>query len=388
MHWDTARLWAPVRVKGRRAAKAAVQSFSMTRVVGVRLRPLSFFTRLCLLTGACTAKEKRQIKADLLEGNIHIAVGTHALIQNDVEFANLGLVITDEQHRFGVQQRADLAMKGEEVHTLVMSATPIPRTLAMMIYGDLDISVLDELPPGRQEIRTDVVTSAYHARIFRFLRAALDRGEQGYIVCPLVDEGESEMKAATAYAAQLSETELFGYNLGLLHGKMTPKQKDAVMQAFARGDVQVLVATTVVEVGVDVPNATVMIVENAERFGLSQLHQLRGRIGRGSAKSYCILVSDAKGDTARQRLLTMKKYSDGFQIADEDLRLRGPGDFFGKRQHGLPELRLADMVEDMDTLRLCRDCADTILADDPNLDKPKNQPLLTETQDLFRRSTT
>ena len=345
-------------------------------------------TRLCLLTGACTAKEKRQMKADLLEGNIHIAVGTHALIQNDVEFANLGLVITDEQHRFGVQQRADLAMKGEEVHTLVMSATPIPRTLAMMIYGDLDISVLDELPPGRQEIRTDVVTSAYHARIFRFLRAALDRGEQGYIVCPLVDEGESEMKAATAYAAQLSETELFGYNLGLLHGKMTPKQKDAVMQAFARGDVQVLVATTVVEVGVDVPNATVMIVENAERFGLSQLHQLRGRIGRGSAKSYCILVSDAKGDTARQRLLTMKKYSDGFKIADEDLRLRGPGDFFGKRQHGLPELRLADMVEDMDTLRLCRDCADTILADDPNLDKPKNQPLLTETQDLFRRSTT
>ena len=202
-----------------------------------------------------------------------------------MEFANLGLVITDEQHRFGVQQRADLAMKGEEVHTLVMSATPIPRTLAMMIYGDLDISVLDELPPGRQEIRTDVVTSAYHARIFRFLRAALDRGEQGYIVCPLVDEGESEMKAATAYAAQLSETELFGYNLGLLHGKMTPKQKDAVMQAFARGDVQVLVATTVVEVGVDVPNATVMIVENAERFGLSQLHQLRGALAAAAPKA-------------------------------------------------------------------------------------------------------
>lgn len=346
-------------------------------------------TRLCLLTGACTAKEKRQMKADLLEGNIHIAVGTHALIQNDVEFANLGLVITDEQHRFGVQQRADLAMKGEEVHTLVMSATPIPRTLAMMIYGDLDISVLDELPPGRQEIRTDVVTSAYHARIFRFLRAALDRGEQGYIVCPLVDEGESEMKAATAYAAQLSETELFGYNLGLLHGKMTPKQKDAVMQAFARGDVQVLVATTVVEVGVDVPNATVMIVENAERFGLLPAAPVaRAHWPRAAPKATAYWSATAKGDTARQRLLTMKKYSDGFQIADEDLRLRGPGDFFGKRQHGLPELRLADMVEDMDTLRLCRDCADTILADDPNLDKPENQPLLTETQELFRRSTT
>lgn len=347
-----------------------------------------FGLRCALLTGSTPARERRGILEGLQTGDIALCIGTHALLTEDVTYNALGLVITDEQHRFGVQQRADLAMKGEEVHTLVMSATPIPRTLAMMIYGDLDISVLDELPPGRQEIRTDVVTSAYHARIFRFLRAALDRGEQGYIVCPLVDEGESEMKAATAYAAQLSETELFGYNLGLLHGKMTPKQKDAVMQAFARGDVQVLVATTVVEVGVDVPNATVMIVENAERFGLSQLHQLRGRIGRGSAKSYCILVSDAKGDTARQRLLTMKKYSDGFQIADEDLRLRGPGDFFGKRQHGLPELRLADMVEDMDTLRLCRDCADTILADDPNLDKPENQPLLTETQDLFRRSTT
>ena len=341
-----------------------------------------------LLTGSVRAKERREIYEALADGSMTLVVGTHAIFQKEVSFARLGLVITDEQHRFGVAQRTLLADKGGCPHKLVMSATPIPRTLALMIYGDLDISVLDELPPGRQEIRTDVVTSAYHARIFRFLRAALDRGEQGYIVCPLVDEGESEMKAATAYAAQLSETELFGYNLGLLHGKMTPKQKDAVMQAFARGDVQVLVATTVVEVGVDVPNATVMIVENAERFGLSQLHQLRGRIGRGSAKSYCILVSDAKGDTARQRLLTMKKYSDGFQIADEDLRLRGPGDFFGKRQHGLPELRLADMVEDMDTLRLCRDCADAILADDPNLDKPENQPLLTETQDLFRRSTT
>ena len=340
-------------------------------------------TRLCLLTGACTAKEKRQIKADLLEGNIHIAVGTHALIQNDVEFANLGLVITDEQHRFGVQQRADLAMKGEEVHTLVMSATPIPRTLAMMIYGDLDISVLDELPPGRQEIRTDMVTSAYHARIFRFLRAALDRGEQGYIVCPLVDEGESEMKAATAYAAQLSETELFGYNLGLLHGKMTPKQKDAVMQAFARGDVQVLVATTVVEVGVDVPNATVMIVENAERFGLSALHQLRGRVGRGAADSCCILISDNGNDAVRERLQFLCRTSDGFAVAKYDLETRGPGDFFGSAQHGLPTLRVADLVQDTRTLRVAQDEAKALLAKDPNLIDPAHRALSDEVERLF-----
>lgn len=341
---------------------------------------------IVLLTGSVKAKEKREIKAALLEGTAQIAVGTHALIQNDVEFQNLGLVITDEQHRFGVKQRADLAMKGEDVNTLVMSATPIPRTLGMIIYGDLDISVLDELPPGRQEIRTDVVTSDYHSRIFRFLRAALDRGEQGYIICPLVEEGENELKSATEYAEKLANTELYGYNLGLLHGKMTPKQKENVMQGFAHGDIQVLVATTVVEVGVDVPNATVMLIENAERFGLSQLHQLRGRIGRGTQKSYCILVSDAKGETAKKRMLTMKQYSNGFAIADEDLRQRGPGDFFGNRQHGLPELKIADMVEDTETLRLTRQCAEEILSDDINLDQLKNKPLLEEINHMFQKS--
>ena len=323
------------------------------------------------------------MKADLLEGNIHIAVGTHALIQNDVEFANLGLVITDEQHRFGVQQRADLAMKGEEVHTLVMSATPIPRTLAMMIYGDLDISVLDELPPGRQEIRTDVVTSAYHARIFRFLRAALDRGEQGYIVCPLVDEGESEMKAATAYAAQLSETELFGYNLGLLHGKMTPKQKDAVMQAFARGDVQVLVATTVVEVGVDVPNATVMVIESAERFGLSQLHQLRGRVGRGGEQSYCILMSGEKlSKESRARLQAMCETNDGFRLAELDLKLRGAGDINGTLQSGMAfDLKIANPTLDVQILTVSREAAAAILTADRDLSLPEHRGL----QELRRK---
>ena len=230
-----------------------------------------------------------------------------------------------------------------------------------------------------------MVTSAYHARIFRFLRAALDRGEQGYIVCPLVDEGESEMKAATAYAAQLSETELFGYNLGLLHGKMTPKQKDAVMQAFARGDVQVLVATTVVEVGVDVPNATVMVVENAERFGLSQLHQLRGRIGRGKYQSTCILITDAQNEDTLKRLKLFRDTADGFQIAEADLKLRGPGDFFGQRQHGLPQLKIADMTTDMEVLRQAQACAKKLLAQNA-LELPEYKGLRGEIRRLFAKT--
>lgn len=342
--------------------------------------------KTCLLTGSTPAKEKRTVKSRLLDGEIDLIIGTHALIQNDVEFKNLGLVITDEQHRFGVNQRANLAMKGGEVHTLVMSATPIPRTLALMIYGELDISVLDELPPGRQSIRTDVVDSRYHKRIYSFVRNAVDRGEQAYIICPLVEEGETELISASEYAERLSETEFRGYNMGLLHGKMKAKDKDKVMGAFARGDIKILVSTTVVEVGVDVPNATIMIIENAERFGLSQLHQLRGRVGRGNSKSYCILVSDSKSETARERLGIMKKYSDGFKIADEDLRQRGPGDFFGNRQHGLPDLKIADMLGDMETLKLCRKCADEILAEDFNLDLPENKVLANEISDMFRNS--
>lgn len=339
-----------------------------------------------LLTGSTKTKDKREIKKKLIEGKIDLIVGTHALIQNDVEFKNLGLVITDEQHRFGVNQRANLAMKGQKVHTLVMSATPIPRTLALMIYGDLDISVLDELPPGRQTIRTDVVDSRYHKRIYSFVRNAVDRGEQAYIICPLVEEGETELISATEYAEKLSETEFRGYNIGLLHGKMKASDKERVMSAFSQGDIKILVSTTVVEVGVDVPDATIMVIENAERFGLSQLHQLRGRVGRGSAKSYCVLVSDSKGETACERLSIMKKYSDGFKIADEDLKQRGPGDFFGNRQHGLPDLKIADMLGDVDTLKLCRKCADEILDKDFNLDLPQNKALAEEISDLFRNS--
>lgn len=324
--------------------------------------------RVALLTGSVKAGEKKEIKRALCNGEIDLIVGTHALIQNDVEFKNLGLVCTDEQHRFGVQQRANLAMKGDNPHLMVMSATPIPRTLGLIIYGDLDISLLDELPPGRQEIRTDVVTSAYHKRIYKFIRDAVDRGEQAYIVCSLVDEGESDLISAKEYADNLAKNEFVGYSLGLLHGKMKPAEKDNVMQSFADGETQILVSTTVVEVGVDVPNATVMLIENADRFGLSQLHQLRGRVGRGKNKSYCILVSDNKSDSSRERLQVMKHTSNGFDIADYDLKSRGPGDFFGKRQHGLPDLKIADMLEDTETLRQCRECALKMLESDPRLD--------------------
>ncbi len=339
-----------------------------------------------LLTGSTAAKEKQDIKKKLITGDADLVIGTHAIIQNDVEFHNLGLVITDEQHRFGVDQRANLAMKGTNPHTLVMSATPIPRTLALMIYGDLDISVLDELPAGRRKIRTDVVDSSYHARIYEFVKKAVARGEQAYIVCPLVEEGENDLLPATQYAEKLSQTAFRGFNLGLLHGRMKAKEKDRVMSAFANGDVKILISTTVIEVGVDVPNATIMIIENAERFGLSQLHQLRGRVGRGSAQSYCVLVSDSKGETAQNRLAIMKKYSDGFKIADEDLRQRGPGDFFGNRQHGLPDLKIADMLGDTETLTVCRKAAEEILAEDFNLDLPKNAALAEEISDMFRNS--
>ncbi|WP_444243729.1 ATP-dependent DNA helicase RecG [Eubacterium sp.] len=324
--------------------------------------------RVALLTGSVKTGEKKEIKRALCNGEIDLIVGTHALIQNDVEFENLGLVCTDEQHRFGVQQRANLAMKGDNPHLMVMSATPIPRTLGLIIYGDLDISLLDELPPGRQEIRTDVVTSAYHKRIYKFIRDAVDRGEQAYIVCSLVDEGESDLISAKEYADNLAKNEFVGYSVGLLHGKMKPAEKDKVMQSFAEGETQILVSTTVVEVGVDVPNATVMLIENADRFGLSQLHQLRGRVGRGKNKSYCILVSDNKSDSSRERLQVMKHTSNGFDIADYDLKSRGPGDFFGKRQHGLPDLKIADMLEDTETLRQCRECALKMLESDPRLD--------------------
>ncbi len=340
--------------------------------------------KLKLLTGSTKAKDKREIKAALMDGCVDIVIGTHALIQNDVEFQNLALVVTDEQHRFGVEQRANLAMKGDHPHLMVMSATPIPRTLGLIIYGDLDISILDEMPPGRQSIRTDVVTSEYHERIYSFIKKNVDAGNQAYIVCSLVEEGESDLISAKQYAEELQTKVFSQYNLGLLHGKMKAKEKDAVMTAFARGDVQILVSTTVVEVGVDVPNATIMLIENADRFGLSALHQLRGRVGRGKDKSYCILVSDNQSEGTRERLQVMKRTNNGFEIADYDLKTRGPGDFFGKKQHGLPDLKIADMLGDTQTLAECRQCAEELLRQDFRLD---GYPLLCQSiTEMFRKT--
>lgn len=323
-----------------------------------------------LLTGSLTAKQRREALGRLERGEAQVAIGTHALISADVAYQHLGLVVTDEQHRFGVDQRAALSAKGENPHLLVMSATPIPRTLALIIYGDLDVSVIDELPPGRQKIDTFAVTSAYHQRVWEFIRRQVAEGRQAYMICSMVEENDAipdERKAVTEYAKML-QTQVFPeLKVGYVHGRMKAKEKETVMAAFAAGEVHILVSTTVVEVGVDVPNATVMVVEDADRFGLSQLHQLRGRVGRGQHKSYCILISDNRNEETRQRLQVMTKTTDGFKIAEEDLRLRGPGDFFGQRQHGLPALKVADLSCDMALLQEARAAAETLMEQDPAL---------------------
>ncbi len=339
-----------------------------------------------LLTGSLKAAEKREAKAKLKSGECAVAVGTHALISEDVEFKNLALVITDEQHRFGVTQRARLAKKGENTHTLVMSATPIPRTLGLIIYGDLDISIIDEYPRGRQQIENYCVESALRPRVFGYIKKHLDEGRQGYIVCPMVEENEEiPIKSAEEYYAQIKDGEFKNYRVGLLHGQMKAAEKEKVMRAFAAGDIQLLVCTTVIEVGIDVPNAAIMVIENAERFGLSQLHQLRGRIGRGKHKSTCIFISDIKSGTTADRLRVISVSNDGFKIADEDLQLRGPGDFLGSRQHGLPELKIADLYADNDVLKLASMAAASLLEADPRLKSPENLPLRQEIINLYKR---
>ena len=329
-----------------------------------------------LLTASTKTRERRALNERLRSGELSLVIGTHALLSPDVQYQNLGLVVTDEQHRFGVDQRAALSAKGDDPHLLVMSATPIPRTLALMIYGDLDVSILNELPPGRQKIDTFAVPSSYHERIYAFLRKLVAEGRQAYIVCPMVSENDElpdERKAVTAYAEMLQKEVFPDLRIAPIHGKMKPKEKDAVMRAFAAHEIDVLVSTTVIEVGVDVPNAALMLIENAECFGLSQLHQLRGRVGRGRHKPYCVLVSDNKGEENKQRLKVMSSTSDGFAIAEEDLKLRGPGDFFGSRQHGLPSLRVADLSCDLSLLHETQSAAEQLLAADPAL---KNHPLL------------
>ena len=340
-----------------------------------------------LLTGSMTPKEKEQCRQAIAAGDAQVVIGTHALLTDATAFNRLGLVIADEQHRFGVEQRSSLAAKGTDPHLLVMSATPIPRTLAIILYGDLDVSILDELPPGRQNVDTFLVGESFRARINAFIRKQVQEGHQCFVVCPAVEENEElGIKSAQVWAETLQKTVFPDLRVSLLHGQMKGSQKEQVMAAFARQEADVLVATTVIEVGVDIPNATLMVIEDADRFGLSQLHQLRGRVGRGKDKSYCILVSHNKNPETLQRLKALCATNDGFRIAQEDLRQRGPGDFFGSRQSGLPVFRVADMNMDLDTLRQAQAASAQWIDQWGDSDLPEAQALRARISQLFQRS--
>lgn len=341
---------------------------------------------IVLLTGSTTAKNKRLIKEQIASGAAKIIIGTHAVITDDTIFNKCALVITDEQHRFGVNQRAALREKGDSPHVLVMSATPIPRTLSLIIYGDLSISVLDEKPKGRKEIKTVQIPSFYHERMYSFIKNEVKNGNQCYIVCPMVEENEeteTTRKSAEEYHSLLSTTVFSDLRCALLHGQMKPKMKDEIMESFKKGEIDVLICTVVIEVGIDVPNAGIIVIENAECFGLSQLHQLRGRVGRGERPSHCILVSDSKNETSKQRFDILCKTNDGFRIAEEDLKLRGPGDFFGARQSGLPSLKIASLMTDSRILYAARDEAQNILSQDPYLEKEQHKELKKRISVLF-----
>ncbi|MDR2487294.1 MAG: ATP-dependent DNA helicase RecG, partial [Clostridiales Family XIII bacterium] len=370
-----AALMAPTELLAKQHCAELSHLFGESGVCGVSL-----------LTSGMGAKARGEVLAGLRDGTTGLAVGTHALLQEDVSFARLGLVITDEQHRFGVRQRVGLARKNRDADAprpdvLVMTATPIPRTLAFVLYGDLDISVIDELPPGRKKVVTKAVGSARRGRVYDFVRGEIEGGGQVYVVAPLIEDGEGELagmlRSSESLHAELSQR-FAGHEVALLHGAMRQDEKDAVMQGFSEGRISVLVSTVVIEVGVNVPNATVMVVENAERFGLAQLHQLRGRVGRGRAQSWCILVSDSESQEARQRMETMEQTDDGFAIAEKDLAMRGPGELFGTRQHGIPSLRIADLSKHVRTAARARDAAAHLLAGDPGLEAPAHY-LLRET---------
>ena len=338
-----------------------------------------------LLTGSTPKKQRETMLEKLGQGEISVLIGTHALIENNVVFCRPALTITDEQHRFGVQQRQLLWDKGADTHSLVMSATPIPRTLALMLYGDLQVSVLDELPPGRKRVETYAVPPSYRPRLDAFIQKQVQEGGQVYIVCPLIEteEGEVERQSAVAYAKALQQR-VPQVSIGLMHGKLKSREKEQVMEDFVQGKIQVLVSTTVIEVGVNVPRASLMIVEDADRFGLSQLHQLRGRVGRGDRQSYCVLVSASKSAKTQERLRVMTQCHDGFRIAEADLKLRGPGDFFGDRQHGLPEFKIADLSQDVSLLQNAQQAAQQVLRQDPDL---SSHPLLLEkVKQLFHRA--
>ena len=331
------------------------------------------------LVGGITAKKKREILEKVENGDIDVLIGTHALIEENVIFKNLGFVVTDEQHRFGVKQRAKIVSKGNNPDVLVMTATPIPRTLALILYGDLDISVIDELPPNRKKVETFAVSKRYEERVNEFIKKEVRSGRQAYIVCPLVEESDDEstanLKAVTEIYEKYKNDIFKDFKVEYLHGKMKSKDKDEIMERFKNGEIEILISTTVIEVGVDVPNASVMVIENAERFGLAQLHQLRGRVGRGEYASYCILKYNSKSEIVRQRMEIMTKTDNGFTIAEKDLQLRGSGEFFGTKQHGIPEFKIANLFKDMEELKEVQALALKIINKDPKLEKEENKPL-------------
>ena len=339
-----------------------------------------------LLTGSVTKKQKEGILQRARDGEIDILIGTHALIEDNVEFKNIGLVITDEQHRFGVRQRGKLSSKGESPDILVMTATPIPRTLALILYGDLDISIIDELPPGRQPIETIAVEKKKRDKVYNSLvRREVDKGRQVYIVCPLVEESETlDITSATETAEEIKRDFFPDLRVGLLHGKMKPSEKDAIMTAFKNHELDILVSTTVIEVGVNVPNSTLMIIENAERFGLAQLHQLRGRVGRGKHQSYCVLIYGSNSEVCRKRMSIMEETNDGFKISEKDLEIRGPGEFFGTMQHGVPELKVANLFKHMKILKTVQQEARIIIGEDPTLDFKEYRGLKREIESKFK----
>lgn len=382
-----AAIWACIRAGYQAALLAPTEILASQHAENLNRLLSPFGMRVALLTGGMKAAARRTTLAAIRDDEADLIVGTHAILSEGVEFARLGLAVVDEQHRFGVRQRGLLAEKAANPHLLVMSATPIPRTLGLLMYGDLDISILDELPPGRKPVKTRCITGKKRADLYGFLDQEIDSGRQVYIVCPAIeDAGGSGLNAVKSYYEDIAKAYLPDRRVGLMHGKLKPKEKAEVMDDFKSGRLDALVSTTVIEVGVDVPNATVMVIENAERYGLSALHQLRGRVGRGAAESWCFLVSDNSSESVQKRLKFLCSTSDGFAVAQYDLETRGPGDFFGSRQHGLPTLQIADLMNDTRTLHAAQSEAAALLAEDPLLERPEHALLARQVEQMFDKA--
>ena len=382
-----AAIWACIRSGYQAALLAPTEILASQHAENLNRLLSPFGMRVALLTGGMKAASRRATLAAIRDDEADLIVGTHAILSEGVEFARLGLAVVDEQHRFGVRQRGMLAEKAENPHLLVMSATPIPRTLGLLIYGDLDISILDELPPGRKPVKTRCITGKKRGALYGFLDREIDAGRQVYLVCPAIEETpDGGLNAVKSYYEDIAKALLPERRVGLMHGKLKPKEKAAVMEDFKAGRLDALVSTTVIEVGVDVPNATVMVIENAERYGLSALHQLRGRVGRGAAESWCFLVSDNTSENVQKRLKFLCSTTDGFAVAQYDLETRGPGDFFGSRQHGLPTLQIADLMNDTRTLHAAQSEAVALLAEDPLLEHPDHALLAAQVQQMFEKA--